>query len=116
MIYLDDLSLKLKYRMVNNNAWLFHRRISYIHRDHLNKLVKHDLVDGLPNIKYVKEKLGDACQKGKQTKLSFKPINIVSTSRPLQLLYINLSGPLGTRSFCVNYYALVIVNDFSIFT
>ena len=36
--------------------------------EHLNKLVKHDLVIGLSNIKFVKDKLCDACQKRKKTK------------------------------------------------
>ena len=34
--------------------------------EHLNKLTKHGLVIGLPKIKFVKDKLRDACQKGKK--------------------------------------------------
>src|SRR3954469_2513582 len=81
--------------------------------DHLNKLTKHDLVIGLPKIKFVKDKLCDACQKGKQTKSSFKPKNVVTTTRPLQLLHMDLFGPSRTRSFGGNVYALVIVDDYS---
>lgn len=54
---------------------------AHIHMEHLNKLVKRDLVIGLPNIKFVKDKLCDACQKGKQTKSTFKLKNVVSTTR-----------------------------------
>src|ERR1051325_11354954 len=47
MISLDDLSLKVKCLMVNNNeSWLWHKREAHIHMDHLNKLTKHDLVVG----------------------------------------------------------------------
>lgn len=54
MIFLDDLSLKFTCLMVNYNyACLWHRRIAHIHMDHLNKLVKHDLVVCLPKIKYI---------------------------------------------------------------
>lgn len=118
MISLDDSSLKLKCLVVNNNndAWLWHKRIAHIHMDHLNKLVKHDLVVGLPKIKFIKDKLCDACQKGKQTKVSFKPKHVVSTSRPLELIHMDLFGPSRTRSFGGNYYALVIVDDYSRYT
>ena len=117
MITLDDLSMKVQCLMVNNNdAWLWHKRIAHIHMEHLNKLVKHDLVIGLPKMKFIKDKLCSACQKGKQTKSTFKPKNVVSTTRPLQLLHMDLFGPSRTRSFGGNIYALVIVDDFSRFT
>lgn len=78
----------------------------------LNELAKHDLVIGLPKIKFVKYKLRDPCQKRKQTKSTFKPKNVVSTTRPLQLLHMDLFSPSRTRSFRGNLYALVIVDDF----
>ena len=36
-------------------------RATHIHMNHLNKLVKLDLVVGLPKIMFVKDKLCDAC-------------------------------------------------------
>ena len=84
--------------------------------DHLNKLVKHDLLVGLPKLKYVKDKLCDACQKSKQTKSSFKPKHIVSTDRPLQLLHMDLFGPSRTKRMGGKLYALMIIDDFSRYT
>ena len=49
----------------------------------IDKLSKNDLVVGLPKLKYVKDKICDTCQKGKQGKSSFKYKNIVSTLSPL---------------------------------
>jgi len=54
--------------------------------------------------------------KGKQTKSFFKPINVVSKTRPLVLLHVNLFGPSRTKSLGGNYYGLVIVDDYSRFT
>ena len=117
MISLDDTSHDLKCLVCSNDdAWLWHRKLAHIHMDHLNKLIKHDLVIGLPKLKYKKDKLCDACQKGKQTKVSFKPKNVVTTTKPLQLLHMDLFGPSRTMSFGGNYYALVIIDDFSRFT
>lgn len=81
--------------------------------DHLNKLVCKDLVDGLPDLHFEKSRLCDACQKGKQVGGSFKSKNIISTNRPLQLLYMDLFGPSRTVSQGGNVYTLVIVDDYS---
>ena len=69
----------------------------------------------LPKLKFEKDHICEACQKGKQTKHSFKSKNMVSTSKPLELLQMDLFGPSRTMSPCVNYYALVVVDDFSKF-
>nr|KYP55915.1 Retrovirus-related Pol polyprotein from transposon TNT 1-94 [Cajanus cajan] len=99
-----------------HNIWLWHRRAAHIHMDHLNKLSRKNLVIGLPKIKFSKDKLCDACQKGKQVKASFKSKNQISTSRPLQLIHMDLFGPSRTMSLGGNYYGLVIVDDYSRFT
>ena len=49
-------------------------------------------------------------------KNSFKLKNVVSSSRPLELLHMDLFGPSRTMSLGGNYYALVIVDDFSRYT
>ncbi len=83
---------------------------------HLNKLIANDLVAGLPKLKFEKYHICEACQKGKQTKHSSKLKNMVSTSKPLELLHMDLFGPSRTMSLGGNYYALVVVDDFSRFT
>ena len=45
-------------------------------------------------------------------KLSFKAKDIVSTSRPLELLHIDLFGPINTTSLYGSKYGLVIVDDY----
>ena len=84
--------------------------------DLLSKLSRKELVIGFPKIKYEKDRLCKACQHVKQTKKLFKSKNIVSTSRPLQLLHMDLFGPFRTSSFGGKYYCLVIVDDFSRYT
>ena len=83
---------------------------------HLNRIASKDLLIGLPKLKFERNKLCEACQKGKQTKSSFKPINVVSTTRPLELLHMDLFGPSRTKSLGGNYHGLVIVDDYSHFT
>jgi len=83
---------------------------------HLNKLISKELVIGLPKIKFEKDKLCVVCQKGKQVKSSFHSKNVVSTSKSLELLHMNLFAHSRIKSFGENYYALVIVDDYSRYT
>lgn len=100
MIYLDDLCLKIKCLVViNDYAWLWHKRIAHIHMEHLNKLVKIDLVISSQKMKYKKDILCDACQKGKEIKSTFKPKNMVSTTRPLQRIHMDWFDPSRIRRF-----------------
>jgi len=100
----------------DDDIWLWHMRLCHIHMHHLNKLNRKQLVEGLPKLKFEKDRICEAGQRGKQTKVSFKPKNYISTKRPLELLHMDLFGPSRTMSLGGNYYALVIVDDFSRFT
>jgi len=62
------------------------------------------------------DRIFEACQRVKQIKTSFKPNNFVSTSRPLELLHMDLFGPFRTMSIEGNYDGLVVVDDYSRFT
>ena len=53
---------------------------------------------------------------GKQIKNSFKNKNFISTSKPLELLHMDLFGLSRTLSLGVKSYAYVIVDDFSRYT
>ena len=83
---------------------------------HLDRLVSKNLVEGLPTLKYEKNRICEACQKGKKTKNVFKFKNFVSTTRPLEMLHMDLFLPSRTMSLGGNYYGLVIIDYFSRFT
>ena len=63
-----------------DDKWLWHRKLGHISMSTLSKLKTKRLVKGLPNIKFEKDMLCDACAKGKQTKTHFKSKDIVNTS------------------------------------
>jgi len=99
-----------------DETWLWHRRIAHIHMQHLNTIASKELVIGLPKLKFEKDKVCEACQKGKQTKTFFKQKQFVSTIRPLEMLHMDLFGPSRTMSIGGNYFDLVVVDDFSRYT
>src|ERR1044072_9262210 len=98
---------------VNEEQWVWHRKLGHVSLRRISQLNKLELVRGLPNLKFTSEALCEACQKGKFSKRSFKAKNVVSTSRPLELLHIDLFGPVKTASINGKKYGLVIVDDYS---
>jgi hypothetical protein len=83
----------------------------------LKKLMKHDLVIGLNNdIIFEKNKLCSACQASKQVDNTHPTKSVLSTSRSLELLHMNLFGPTTYRSIRGNNYSLVVVDDYSRYT
>jgi len=98
---------------VNDKKWVWHRRLGHANWRLISNLSKLQLVKGLPNIDYHLGALCGACQKGKIVKSSFKTKDIVSTSIPLELLHIDLFGPVNTASLYGSKYGLVIIDDYS---
>ncbi|GJS37543.1 retrovirus-related pol polyprotein from transposon TNT 1-94 [Tanacetum coccineum] len=71
-----------------------------------------ELVRNLPKLKF-DQHFCDACKMGKQAHASHKAKNVVSTTRCLELLHMDLFGPSAVRSYGGNRYTLVIVDDYS---
>ncbi|GJV35657.1 putative ribonuclease H-like domain-containing protein [Tanacetum coccineum] len=97
-----------------SNKW--HRRLGHVNFKNLNKLVKGNLVRGLPSKIFQNDHTCVACQKGKQHKASCKAKIVSSISQPLQLLHMDLFGPTSVRSLNHKTYCLVITDDFSRFS
>ncbi|GKA67590.1 retrovirus-related pol polyprotein from transposon TNT 1-94 [Tanacetum coccineum] len=73
------------------------------------------IVRNLPKLKF-DQHFYDACKMGKQAHASHKAKNVVSTTRCLELLHMNLFGPSAVQSYGGNRYTLVIVDDYSRYT
>src|SRR6266498_1935765 len=71
---------------------------------------------GLTNVVFEKDKVCGACQARKQHGVTHPSKNVVSTTRPLELLHMDLFRPMAYISIGGNKYGLVIVDDFSHFT
>ena len=101
---------------IKGEQWIWHKKLGHASLRLISKLNKHNLVRGLPKLVYKSDVLCEACQKGKQIKNSFESKNIVSTSRPLELLHLDLFGPTRTSSLNGKKYGLVIVDDYTRWT
>ncbi|KAJ9535269.1 LOW QUALITY PROTEIN: hypothetical protein OSB04_un001633 [Centaurea solstitialis] len=99
-----------------NQNVLSHRRLSHLNYATINQLAKAGLVTGLPSLKFTKEQLCSACEMGKIKKSSHKLKVEHNTFKPLQLLHMDLRGPMRVQSINGRKYVLVIVDDFSRYT
>ncbi|KAJ9553429.1 hypothetical protein OSB04_017474 [Centaurea solstitialis] len=103
-------------KATSNQNVLWHRRLSHLNYATINQLAKAGLVTGLPSLKFTKEQLCSACEMGKIKKSSHKLKVEHNTSKPLQLLHMDLCGPMRIQSINGRKYVLVIVDDFSRYT
>ncbi|GKD21592.1 retrovirus-related pol polyprotein from transposon TNT 1-94 [Tanacetum coccineum] len=97
----------------SSQAWLWHRRLSHLNFDTINLLSKYDIVTGLPKLKIIKDHLCSSCELGKAKHKFFKTKTTPSSKRRLQILHIDLCGPIRVESFNGKKYVLVIVDDYS---
>ncbi|GJV50070.1 putative ribonuclease H-like domain-containing protein [Tanacetum coccineum] len=97
-----------------SNLW--HRRLGHVNFKTMKKLVKGNLVRGLPSKLFEINQICVACQKGKQHKASCKTKTVSSISQPLQMLHMDLFGPTFVKSLMKKMYCLVVTDDFSRFS
>ncbi|GJU28174.1 retrovirus-related pol polyprotein from transposon TNT 1-94 [Tanacetum coccineum] len=82
----------------SSQAWLWHRRLLHLNFDTINLLLKNDTVIGLPKLKFVKDHLCSSCELGKAKRKYFKTKTTPSFKRRLQLLHMDLCGPMRVES------------------
>ncbi|GJR94066.1 retrovirus-related pol polyprotein from transposon TNT 1-94 [Tanacetum coccineum] len=100
---------------IDDNSTLWHRRLGHANMRLIQSLASKELVRNLPKLKF-DQHFCDACKIGKQAHASHKAKNVVSTTKFLELLHMDLFGPSAVRSYGGNRYTLVIVDDYSRYT
>jgi hypothetical protein len=77
---------------------------------------KGEHILGLTNVHFEKDEICSACQAGKQVGVHHPHKNIMTTDIPLELLHMDLFGPIAYISIGGSKYCLIIVDDYSRFT
>nr|GEW05454.1 retrotransposon protein [Tanacetum cinerariifolium] len=90
--------------MIDENYTLWHMRLGHANMHLIQSLTSKELVRNLPC---------DACKIRKQAHVSHKTKNIVSMTRCIELLHMDLFSPFAIQSYRGNRYTLVIVDDYS---
>ncbi|GJX90466.1 retrovirus-related pol polyprotein from transposon TNT 1-94 [Tanacetum coccineum] len=90
---------------IDDNSTLWHRRLGHANMRLIQSLASKELVRNLPKLKF-DQHFCDACKIGKQAHASHKAKNVVSTTKCLELLHMDLFGPSAVRSYGGNRYTL----------
>nr|GFC11708.1 hypothetical protein [Tanacetum cinerariifolium] len=73
---------------------LWHQRLSHLNFATINNLVKNNLVQGLPKMKFEKDHLCSACEQGKIHLKHHKSKTDFASNKPLNLLHMDLCRPM----------------------
>ncbi|GKB56217.1 putative ribonuclease H-like domain-containing protein, partial [Tanacetum coccineum] len=103
-------------KATSDESMLWHRRLGYINFKNINKLVKDNLVRGLPTKRFENDQTCVACLKGKQHRASCKSKVLNLITKPLFMLHMDLFGPTFVSSLMHKKYCLVVTDDYSRFT
>ncbi|GJU79504.1 putative ribonuclease H-like domain-containing protein [Tanacetum coccineum] len=99
-----------------DESMLWHRRLGHVNFKTIKKLVKENLVRGLPTKHFKNDQTYVACLKGKQHKASYKSKIQNSITQPLFMGHMDLFGPTFLSSLMNKKYCLVVTNDYNRFT
>src|ERR1044072_6636818 len=82
----------------------------------MRKIISEEVVRGLPKMKIEQGKICGECQIGKQTKMPQQKLQHLTTTKVLELIHMDLMGPIQVESLGGKQYAFLCVDDFSRFT
>ncbi|GFV96059.1 retrovirus-related Pol polyprotein from transposon TNT 1-94 [Trichonephila clavipes] len=107
--FFSDVTAKNK----NGSIEIWHQRFCHVNNDYLVKTSKNDSVKGLPRLTDNGKTRCIPCKLAKSKRVSFKKMGAVRSKRPLELLHMDLCGPMPTESQGGNKYFLSIIDDYS---
>nr|GEY05532.1 copia protein [Tanacetum cinerariifolium] len=103
-------------KVSSSQSWLWHQLLSHLDFATINNLVKNNLVQGLPKMKFEKDHLCSACEQGKIHRNHNKSKMAFASNKPLYLLHMDLCGPMRIESINGKRYVLVVIDDYSRYT
>ncbi|KAJ9558198.1 hypothetical protein OSB04_012812 [Centaurea solstitialis] len=111
-----DNKICLLAKATKADSWLWHQRLCHQNFKDMNKLVSRGLVSGLPETRLSKDTLCPACALGKMKRSSHPPKLEINCRSPLDMIHMDLCGPMRIESLARKKYMLVMIDEFSRFT
>ena len=94
-------------RLPNKDLW--NQRMGHASYKHLSIVSKHKSMLGIPKLSRVSNVVCGPCQLGKQTKAKHPGTQTSATSKPLELLHLDLMGPTKIESLGGKRCIMVVV-------
>ncbi|KAG7559347.1 Nucleic acid-binding OB-fold [Arabidopsis thaliana x Arabidopsis arenosa] len=99
-----------------DNLNLWHQRLGHMNTRNLATLVDKEIIRGVPKLKDEDKMICGPCNQGKQVKVQHKKVPDVQTKSALDLVHMDLMGPMPIESIAGKKYVFVLVDDFSRYT
>ncbi|KAD2805416.1 hypothetical protein E3N88_38793 [Mikania micrantha] len=100
-------------KATEKDSILWHKRMGHLSLRKMNHLVHNSLVEGVSLKNFKLSDICVSCKKGKQSKQSHKLKKYHSINVPLELLHMDLFGPVNRKSIAGDQYCLVITDEYS---
>jgi hypothetical protein len=111
-----DCALVAVNKQISSRADLWHRRYGHLNYGALSQLKKDGLVDGLDvssvELKAAGSKFCEPCVMGKQHRQPF-PNSTTTPSKRLELVHMDVLGPMETASMAGHKYVATFLDDYS---
>ncbi|XP_051127607.1 uncharacterized protein LOC127249059 [Andrographis paniculata] len=114
--YLLDKPVDVALISKDDEALLWHTRLGHVNQQSLMKLSKQGIIRGLPKFSKLPNFVCGDCARGKQKRVSHPQSEHQSSKTCLDLLHMDLMGPVDTPSLGGKKYILVCIDDFSRYT
>ncbi|UYV74272.1 hypothetical protein LAZ67_11002772 [Cordylochernes scorpioides] len=96
----------------NDKISIWHRRLNHLNQAYMKEMTQGNLVYG-HDIKYRNLPECDSCIMGKLSREPYNPVTRNNTTEPLELIHMDLCGPMANKSLGGSRYFFVLVDDFS---
>lgn len=112
---LDEIVNKGCFLAKEDGSWLCHRRMEHINFDNLFRIIKKEVVREISRISKPTSTSCKHCKHGKHTRVEFKSKEH-SSSKPLDLVNIDLCGPIKNKGLNGEQYFMLTIDNHTIMT
>ena len=93
-------------------AWLWHKRLGHVNFKAMQLMSKNHMAHGMPLVNQPNE-ICDGCLMSKQTRKPFPTKSNFSAKTALELIHLDLCGPIFPSTPAGNRYFMLLVDDYS---
>ena len=97
---------------IGDPAWLWHARLGHVNFQALKPLANKKMVGSVPLITHLQQVCQD-CLASKQTGFPFLATVNYRAEESLELVHVDLCGPITPETIGGSHYFMLIVDDFS---
>lgn len=101
---------------LENDFKVWHQKLGHLNFKTLIKLANHEIVRGMPKLNSDSSFVCGPCNRGKQVKVNHKVVQNIGTTHAVELIHMDLMGPINVQSRAGKTYIFVMVDDFTRYT